>query len=113
GGVGAGEVAGIELRLRQLDAGPVETLAAAAVRLVRKGRAEHAEADLLPVDLGCQGGLEAGDLLHLATRQIPHVALTREAPELECAAISGLRGFSHPAARIERREVRVALVDGS
>src|ERR687891_2501199 len=96
----------------ELDPDGVEPRPARPLGLVGDGGLEHPEGDLLAVDLGGQRGLEAGDLLRLRARQVAEVALAREPPELDLTLGALLGCGAHPLARLERRQIREALVDG-
>jgi hypothetical protein len=86
--VGAGERVAVErLELAgQLDAGPLEALAAVAVGLVRDRRPEIPEADRCAVDLRLERRLELREAFLLSGRDPPEQTLAREAPELDRAA---------------------------
>jgi hypothetical protein len=97
--------------LGQLGPGPLEPLAARAVRLVRDRRAEHPVRDAPAVD-GCGDlRLERGHALGLHAREAAEVALAREAPELAQARPAALRGEPDRESRLEARELREPLVD--
>ena len=86
--------------LDHLGARGLEPQPPLAVGLVRDLGAQQAVADRLAVDLDVERGLELGERLGVLARQVPEVALAREAPQLRRAR---RRIRSSPRARGRRR----------
>jgi hypothetical protein len=104
------EVDRVQVLVGQLRERRVEPAAPVPVVLVRHRRAQHPVVDLLAVDRRLQGRLELRDPLGVRLREVAHVALAGEAPELPDAPVPVDRRAER-LGLLERRQVGELLVD--
>jgi hypothetical protein len=96
--------------LRQRRADLVELASPLAVGLVRDRRAQHAERDLVAVELRDELGLECRLALGVLARQVAEEPLGREPPEFPHSAVAVDRR-ADLLRRLERGQLGMALVD--
>src|SRR5204862_4126891 len=108
--LGCLEVDRVQVLVGDLAAGELELAPLLAVRLVGDGRTEHAEADLLAVDLHLERGLELAGALLLLGGPLAHEAVARESPQLAQAAVA-VDCRADRLRRVEGGELGMALVD--
>jgi hypothetical protein len=104
------EVDRVQVLVRELRAGIVESAPHVAVVGVRDRGPEHAVPDAVAVYLGLELRLETRDPLGVAARQAAEVPLARETPQLPDPPVA-VDGGAERLCAVEARQVGVPLVD--